>query len=95
MSQPFIARRGPVGGGQGMSTGWDAARGRLEGLPGGGLKIAHEAVDRHVAAGHGVETAIVWLGREGERRVLAPQRPRDLHEADVPMVRANANPQFG
>ncbi len=70
MSQPFIARRGPVGGGQGMSTGWDAARGRLEGLPGGGLNIAHEAVDRHVAAGHGVETAIVWLGREGERRVL-------------------------
>jgi acetyl-CoA synthetase len=54
-----------------LPTGWDAARGRLEGLPGGGLNIAHEAVDRHVAAGHGAQTALIWLGREGERRVLS------------------------
>ena len=27
---------------------WDAARGELDGLPGGGLNIAHEAVDRHL-----------------------------------------------
>ena len=26
---------------------WDAARHALDGLPGGGLNIAHEAVDRH------------------------------------------------
>ena len=26
---------------------WEDARGRLQGLPGGGLNIAHEAVDRH------------------------------------------------
>ena len=26
---------------------WAAARARLDGLPGGGLNIAHEAVDRH------------------------------------------------
>ena len=32
---------------------WDEARGGLDGLPGGGLNIAHEAVDRHVAAGRG------------------------------------------
>ena len=34
---------------------WDAARRALEGLPGGGLNIAHEAVDRHARgprAGH-------------------------------------------
>ncbi len=30
---------------------WDQARKLLDGLPGGGLNIAHEAVDRHVAAG--------------------------------------------
>jgi acetyl-CoA synthetase len=54
-----------------LPSGWDAARARLEGLPGGGLNIAHEAVDRHVAAGHGAQTALIWLGREGERRVLS------------------------
>ena len=30
---------------------WDDARALLAGLPGGGLNIAHEAVDRHVLAG--------------------------------------------
>jgi acetyl-CoA synthetase len=70
MSNPIIAKRGLVDDGRRLPTGWDAARGRLDGLPGGGLNIAHEAVDRHVAAGHGAETAIIWLGREGERRVL-------------------------
>ncbi len=53
-----------------LPTGWEAARARLEGLPGGGLNIAHEAVDRHLAAGHGEQPAMIWLGREGERRVL-------------------------
>jgi acetyl-CoA synthetase len=54
-----------------VPTGWKAARGRLQGLPGGGLNIAHEAVDRHVAAGHGAQSALIWLGREGERRVFS------------------------
>ena len=31
---------------------WNTARTLLAGLPGGGLNIAHEAVDRHVAAGN-------------------------------------------
>ena len=53
-----------------LPTGWEAARARLEGLPGGGLNIAHEAVDRHVAAGHGKQPALIWLGRDGGRQVL-------------------------
>ena len=53
-----------------LPTGWAAARARLDGLPGGGLNIAHEAVDRHVAAGHGAQPALIWLGRGGEREVL-------------------------
>ncbi len=53
-----------------LPTGWAAARARLDGLPGGGLTIAHEAVDRHVAAGHGAQPALIWLGRGGEREVL-------------------------
>jgi acetyl-CoA synthetase len=45
---------------------WDSARRALDGLPGGGgLNIAHEAVDRHVAAGRGGRVALRFLQREG------------------------------
>ena len=47
---------------------WEDARARLAGLPGGGLNIAHEAVDRHAAGGG---TALRWIGREGARRDLS------------------------
>ena len=43
---------------------WADARGLLAGLPGGGLNIAHEAVDRHVLAGAGDKLAMRWLGRD-------------------------------
>jgi acetyl-CoA synthetase len=46
---------------------WEQARAELDGLPGGGLNIAHEAVDRHLAA-HGGQIALRWLGREGGDR---------------------------
>ncbi|MEU9047802.1 MULTISPECIES: acetate--CoA ligase [unclassified Kitasatospora] len=45
---------------------WQRARGMLDGLPaGGGLNIAYEALDRHVAAGHGEHVAL---------RCIAPDR---------------------
>ena len=71
MAHPTLvkAMQGTAAGG--LPTGWDAARARLAGLPGGGLNIAHEAVDRHVAAGHGAQAALIWLGREGQRQVLS------------------------
>jgi acetyl-CoA synthetase len=43
---------------------WAQARALLDGLPGGGLNIAHEAVDRHVAAGRGDKLALRWIGRD-------------------------------
>ena len=50
---------------------WAAAREQLDGLPDGrGLNMAHEAVDRHVAAGRGERCAIRWRGRKGARRDL-------------------------
>ena len=49
---------------------WDQARRSLAGLPGGGLNIAHEAVDRHVADGRGDHVAIRWLAKDGSRRDL-------------------------
>jgi acetyl-CoA synthetase len=45
---------------------WDRARAELAGLPGGrGLNIAHEAVDRHVADGHGDRVALRCVGLDG------------------------------
>ena len=43
---------------------WAEARGLLDDLPGGGLNIAHEAVDRHVLAGRGDRLALRWIGRD-------------------------------
>lgn len=53
------------------SFSWERAATLLDGLPGGGgINIAHEAVDRHVLRGRGARTAIRWLGKSGERREL-------------------------
>ena len=50
---------------------WASARAELNGLPDGGLNIAYEAVDRHVAAGLGQRVAIRWLGKRGARREIS------------------------
>jgi acetyl-CoA synthetase len=45
---------------------WEQARGWLDGLPaGGGLNIAHEAVDRHLANGHADHVALRCLAKDG------------------------------
>jgi acetyl-CoA synthetase len=44
-----------------VSADWEMARSWLDGLPGGGLNIAHEAVDRQVAAGRGDWVAFRFL----------------------------------
>ncbi len=49
---------------------WTAARALLDGLPAGGLNIAYEAVDRHVAHGRGDVVALRFLGDEGPGREL-------------------------
>jgi len=43
---------------------WAKARALLEGLTGGGLNVAHEAIDRHVKAGRGDKLALRWFGRD-------------------------------
>ena len=47
---------------------WDDARARLDGLPGGGLNICHEAVDRHARGSRREHVAIRWLGKRADRR---------------------------
>jgi acetyl-CoA synthetase len=46
---------------------WEEARALIDGWK-GGINIAHEALDRHVAAGHGDQLAMRSLGKSGERR---------------------------
>jgi acetyl-CoA synthetase len=51
---------------------WDAASAELDGLPDAtGLNIAYEAVGRHLVHGHGDQTAMIWLGKKGERREIS------------------------
>ncbi len=45
---------------------WNDAFEKLDWLPGGGLNNAYEAVDRHVAHGHGDKLAMIWVGKNGE-----------------------------
>ncbi len=47
---------------------WEKARRELDGLPGGGLNIAHEAVDRHAAGPRRDHLALRWIGKRGEVR---------------------------
>ncbi|MDQ1326246.1 MAG: acetyl-CoA synthetase, partial [Campylobacterota bacterium] len=47
---------------------WEDVALQFEGLPSGGLNIAHEAIDRHANSPLAQKTALVWLGENGERR---------------------------
>jgi acetyl-CoA synthetase len=48
---------------------WDEARRELAGLPGGGLNIAHEAVDRHAKGALADHVAFRFLGSQGQHDI--------------------------
>jgi acetyl-CoA synthetase len=51
---------------------WNFAEPRIEWFRGGKLNAAHNCLDRHVAAGRGDVTALIWEGNEpGESRLLS------------------------
>ncbi len=53
---------------------WRQAAQHIEGLPGGGVNIAHEAVCRQVNNGFGDKPAIHWIGKQGATRTLSYQQ---------------------
>ncbi len=46
---------------------WAEVEKEIDGLPGGGLNLAYEAIDRHVAHGKGDKPAMLWEGKNGEK----------------------------
>lgn len=50
---------------------WDTVSKHFDGLPSGGLNIAHEAIDRHANGLLADKTALIWLGENGERRTYS------------------------
>lgn len=58
---------------------WAAARALID-APEGSINIAYEAVDRHALHGHGAETALRLLGKDGSCREFTY---RDLSEASA------------
>ncbi|HUY91318.1 MAG TPA: acetate--CoA ligase [Pirellulales bacterium] len=57
---------------------WDEARRELDGLPGGGLNIAHEAIDRHAAGTLADKVAIRWMSLDGKLEDFSYARLREL-----------------
>ena len=57
---------------------WQELRQELDGLPGGGLNLAHEAIDRHAAGGRGDKVAMYWEGAGGEEERYTFADMRDL-----------------
>ena len=57
------------------SFSWREAAKALDGLPAGGLNIAHEAVDRHAAGARCDHPALVFLGKHGEKRTIDTRFP--------------------
>ncbi len=50
---------------------WEAAHAALDGLPGGGMNLAWEAVRRHSIGAAPERIALVWLARDGRRIELS------------------------
>lgn len=47
---------------------WEKIGEQFEGLPCGGLNIAHEAIDRHANSKLANKTALVWLGQNSQKQ---------------------------
>ncbi|MFA6137880.1 MAG: acetate--CoA ligase [Sulfurimonas sp.] len=50
---------------------WESVADAFEGVPAGGLNIAHEAIDKHANGALAEKTALLWLGQNGERETYS------------------------
>jgi len=71
------------------SFSWQEAQALMDGLPGGHLNIAHEAIDRHVTAGHGTQIALRWIAKSGARVDFTYQDLQQLSNKFANVLRAH------
>ncbi len=69
------------------SFSWEQARAQLSGLPGGGLNIAYEAVDRHAQGPLADTVALRFIRRSGERLELTYAQLLDESERFAGVLR--------
>ena len=55
---------------------WSDVEKELDWLPNGGLNLAYEAIDRHVAKGNGEKLAMIWEGKNGEKETYSYDQMR-------------------
>ena len=67
---------------------WEAGAHGLSGLPGGGINIAHEAVDRHACSARATHTAIRWLAQDGTKSDYSYVELRNLTNRFANVLRA-------
>lgn len=71
------------------SFSWHEAEALMAGLPDGHLNIAHEAIDRHVMAGHGDQIALRWIAKSGERTNFTYEELMKLTNRFANVLRTN------
>ncbi|WP_456323613.1 acetate--CoA ligase [Hydrogenimonas sp.] len=57
---------------------WDEVAKEFDGLPAGGLNIAHEAIDRHANGALKNKMALIWHGKKGERKTFTYDQMKRL-----------------
>src|SRR5688500_10635624 len=67
---------------------WEDVEREIDGLPGGGLNLAYEALDRHVAHGRGDKIAMLWEGRGGERQTYTFAQMKEQTDRAANMLRS-------
>jgi len=67
------------------SFSWEQIEKELDWLPGGGLNVAHECIDRHCRTAKKDKTAMIWVGKNGEeeRYTFAQMRDHSNRAANV------------
>ncbi|HEY3176427.1 MAG TPA: acetate--CoA ligase [Candidatus Polarisedimenticolia bacterium] len=66
---------------------WDALRGELDGLPGGGLNIAYECIDRHTKTARANKTALQWEGKNGDSETYTFSDLKNLSDRFAQVLR--------
>ncbi|MDP6494304.1 MAG: AMP-binding protein, partial [Dehalococcoidia bacterium] len=66
---------------------WEQLRRELDGLPGGGLNLAHEAIDRHAMGRRADRVAMYWEGTGGEEETYTFAQMKELTDKFANVLR--------